>query len=133
MLKKAFFSLTISVLLLNLGSFALAQVELNVEMSTTQTLPSTSAEPSLPTPPTHIYRQLNQDTPPEETLDIPLSLMGEQVLEAVCDAQLDAQKALHIMPDLSEVHIQQTCPKQLSPKAFINSSSGWDPFLPAAI
>lgn len=133
MLKKALFSLTIGVLLLNLGSHALAQVELNVEMSTTQTLPSTPTETALPAPPTHIYRQLNHDTPPEETLDIPLSLMGEQVLEAVCDAQLDAQKALHIMPDLSEVHIQQTCPKQLAPKAFINSSSSGDPARPAAI
>jgi hypothetical protein len=133
MMKKVLVSLTMSVLLINLGNYALAQVELNLETSTTLTLPSTASETTLPAPPTHIYRQINHATPPEETLDIPLSLMGEQVLEAVCDSQLDAQKALHMMPDLSEVHIQETCPKQLAPKAFINSSAGSDTSFSAAI
>ncbi|MDX2270904.1 MAG: hypothetical protein NW237_03005 [Cyanobacteriota bacterium] len=86
-------------------------VELNVGTSTTQT----SSPETLPPPPLGV-RQISLDTDPAATLDQPLSLMGEDILQAVCDAQIDPQKALALMPDLSEAHIRATCPKRLTSK-----------------
>ncbi|MFQ3584473.1 MAG: hypothetical protein SNJ85_06020 [Cyanobacteriota bacterium] len=100
--------------LLMLGSgVAFAQVQLDVGTSTS--MPPQEPDPVLPPPPPGV-RQISVDTDPEQTADMPLSLMGEQVLEAVCEAQIDAQRALALMPDLSESHIRAACPKRLLPK-----------------
>jgi hypothetical protein len=90
-----------------------AQTELNVGASTTQ--PAAQEPTQLPPAPVGV-RQISLDSDPATTLDQPLSLMGEQLLDAVCDAQIDAQKALALMPDLSEAHIRAACPKRLAPK-----------------
>lgn len=95
-----------------------AQVELNVGTSAVQTLPSPLPNQLnvLPPPPAHVLREISRDSDPSTTLDVPLSLMGEQILEAVCDAQIPAGRALSLMPDLSPIHIQQQCPEQLAPE-----------------
>ncbi len=89
-----------------------ALAEAQLEVGTSTTLPP----PVLPPPPVGV-RQIREDTDPEQTADMPLSLMAEQVLEAVCEAQIDAQRALALMPDLSESHIRAACPKRLIPKS----------------
>ncbi|NJL98412.1 MAG: hypothetical protein HC818_01635 [Synechococcaceae cyanobacterium RM1_1_27] len=88
------------------------QVELDVNTSAIQATP----EGMLPPPPAGV-RQIDPNSDPATTVDMPLSLVGEQLLEAVCEAQIDAQKALSVMPDLSEIHIQRSCPKELAPKS----------------
>ncbi|MEN9224593.1 MAG: hypothetical protein Q6L60_03030 [Thermostichus sp. HHBFW_bins_43] len=90
--------------------------ELELETGTSTTLPPDEAPPVLPPPPLGV-RQISVDTDPDQTADMPLSLMGEHVLEAVCEAQIDAQRALALMPDLSESHIRAACPKRLIPKS----------------
>lgn len=97
------------------NSMAFAQLQLDVGTSTT-TMPPEEPDPVLPPPPPGV-RQISVDTDPEHTADMPLSLMGEHVLEAVCEAQIDAQRALALMPDLSESHIRAACPKRLAPKS----------------
>jgi len=103
-------SLLLGSLLVAGRGVALAEAQLEVGTSTT--LPP----PVLPPPPVGV-RQIREDTNPEQTADMPLSLMAEQVLEAVCEAQIDAQRALALMPDLSESHIRAACPKRLIPKS----------------
>ncbi|MFS8899907.1 hypothetical protein NW841_09935 [Synechococcus sp. H60.3] len=107
-------SLLLGSLLVAGHGVALAEAQLEVGTSTT--LPPQSAPPVLPPPPVGV-RQIREDTDPEQTADMPLSLMAEQVLEAVCEAQIDAQRALALMPDLSESHIRAACPKRLIPKS----------------
>ncbi|MGQ9836463.1 MAG: hypothetical protein ACUVRV_00495 [Cyanobacteriota bacterium] len=97
-----------------LGS-SLAFADLQLDVGTSTTMPPEEPDPVLPAPPLGV-RQISVDTDPEQTADMPLSLMGEQVLEAVCEAQIDAQRALALMPDLSESHIRSACPKRLSRK-----------------
>lgn len=65
----------------------------------------------LPHPPTPT--QIQPDSPPELTLAQPLSVMGEQILEAICEGDLQPQQGLALMPDLSEAHVRQSCPQQL--------------------
>lgn len=105
--------LLLGSLLIGGGSEAFANLQLEVGTSTT--MPPEEPAPTLPPPPSGV-RQISVDTDPEQTADMPLSLMGEQVLEAVCEAQIDARRALALMPDLSESHIRAACPKQLIPK-----------------
>jgi len=93
-----------------------ALAEAQLEVGTSTTLPPQAAPPVLPPPPVGV-RQIREDTDPEQTADMPLSLLAEQVLEAVCEAQIDAQRALALMPDLSESHIRAACPKRLIPKS----------------
>jgi len=107
--------------LLLLGSLLMvgrgvALAEAQLEVGTSTTLSPQAAPPVLPPPPVGV-RQISVDTDPEQTADMPLSLMAEQVLEAVCEAQIDAQRALALMPDLSESHIRAACPKRLIPKS----------------
>ncbi|HIK20600.1 MAG TPA: hypothetical protein IGR15_05990 [Synechococcus sp. M44_DOE_062] len=107
--------------LLLLGSLVMvgrgvALAEAQLEVGTSTTLSPQAAPPVLPSPPVGV-RQISLDTDPEQTADMPLSLMAEQVLEAVCEAQIDAQRALALMPDLSESHIRAACPKRLIPKS----------------
>ncbi|MGY2946861.1 hypothetical protein [Thermostichus sp. MS-CIW-30] len=107
--------------LLLLGSLLMvgrgvALAEAQLEVGTSTTLSPQAAPPVLPPPPVGV-RQISLDTDPEQTADMPLSLMAEQVLEAVCEAQIDAQRALALMPDLSESHIRAACPKRLIPKS----------------
>ena len=99
-------------LLLSQLSVSAQQVELDVNTSAVQATP----EGMLPPPPAGV-RQIDPNSDPATTVDMPLSLVGEQLLEAVCEAQIDAQKALSVMPDLSEIHIQRSCPKELAPKS----------------
>ncbi len=106
--------LLLGSLLVGRPSAAFAEVQLEVGTSTT--LPSQAAPTLLPPPPVGV-RQIREDTDPEQTADMPLSLLAEQVLEAVCEAQIDAQRALALMPDLSESHIRAACPKRLIPKS----------------
>ncbi len=98
---------------------AWAQLQLNIGTSTTQQMPGFTASPkkALPPVPTNLLRPISRDTPPEETLDMPLSFMGEQILQAICDAEIDLEQGLSLMPDLSRVHVQQECPAQLDPTA----------------
>ncbi|MEN9203841.1 MAG: hypothetical protein Q6K80_12910 [Thermostichus sp. DG_1_6_bins_120] len=100
--------------LLMLGN-DLTFAQLQLDLGTSTTMPPQEPDPVLPPPPLSL-RQISVDTDPEQTADMPLSLMAEQVLEAVCEAQIDAQRALALMPDLSESHIRAACPKQLLPK-----------------
>lgn len=93
-----------------------ALAEAQLEVGTSTTLSPQAAPPVLPPPPVRV-RQISVDTDPEQTADMPLSLIAEQVLEAVCEAQIDAQRALALMPDLSESHIRAACPKRLIPKS----------------
>lgn len=107
--------------LLLLGSLLMvgrgvALAEAQLEVGTSTTLSPQAAPPVLPPPPVGV-RPISLDTDPEQTADMPLSLMAEQVLEAVCEAQIDAQRALALMPDLSESHIRAACPKRLIPKS----------------
>ncbi|MGF1575794.1 MAG: hypothetical protein ACFCU9_07605 [Cyanophyceae cyanobacterium] len=99
-------------LLLSQPSVSAQQVELDVNTSAVQATP----EGMLPPPPAGV-RQIDPNSDPATTVDMPLSLVGEQLLEAVCEAQIDPQKALSVMPDLSEIHIQRSCPKELAPKS----------------
>ncbi|MCF2969896.1 hypothetical protein L1047_01635 [Synechococcus sp. Nb3U1] len=101
--------------LLVLGN-GLAFAQLQLDLGTSTTIPPEKAPPVLPPPPVGV-RQISIDTDPAQTADMPLSLMGEHVLEAVCEAQIDAQRALALMPDLSESHIRAACPKRLIPKS----------------
>lgn len=94
----------------------MALAEAQLEVGTSTTLPPQAAPLVLPPPPVAV-RQIREDTDPEQTADMPLSLLAEQVLEAVCEAQIDAQRALALMPDLSESHIRAACPKRLIPKS----------------
>ncbi len=66
---------------------------------------------TLPQPPTPT--QIQPDSPPELTLAQPLSVLGEQVLEAICEGDLKVQQGLELMPDLSEAHVRQACPQHL--------------------
>jgi hypothetical protein len=107
-------------LVLLLGSLLLGRIgatfaETQLSVGTSTTLPP-RAEPTLPPPPQGV-RQISEKTNPEETADMPLSLLAEQVLEAVCEAQIDAERALALMPDLSKSHIRAACPKRLIPKS----------------
>ncbi len=122
MLKLMCLSVTVGVLVASLISISngvvwAQQLQLDVGTSTTQPSPQfLPNQPSvLPPPPPTLVRQLSRDTPPEETIDMPLSLMGQQMLDAVCDAQIEVSQALSLMPDLSRVHIQNACPNRLSP------------------
>lgn len=90
-----------STLALSLILSSPVQAELQLSTQTT----------TLPQPPTPTHIQSN--TPPEQTLAQPLSLMGEQVLEAICTGDLQIETGLEIMPDLSRQHIQQVCPQRL--------------------
>lgn len=98
----------IALLLLAQGSLVAQTLELEVNTSTTQS-------EGLTQPPQGV-RQIEPGSDPATTVDMPLSLIGELILESVCDAQIDPQKALSVMPDLSELHIQRACPKRLDPK-----------------
>lgn len=91
-----------------MGSVATAQTQLNVEMSKTQIL-------VLPAPPQAVPK-IDLTTPPESTLNMPLSLMAEEVLNSVCNAEINPEEALIQVPDLSKAHIQAQCPDKLSPK-----------------
>ena len=107
-------------LVLLLGSLLLGRIgatfaETPLSVGTSTTLPP-RAEPTLPPPPQGV-RQISEKTNPEETADMPLSLLAEQVLEAVCEAQIDAERALALMPDLSKSHIRAACPNRLIPKS----------------
>lgn len=107
---------TLSLNLVFQADLALAQTELNVGASTTQPLIHEGLV--LPQPPLQV-RQISLDDDPAETLDQPLSLLGQQILDAVCDQQIDADRAMQLMPDLSEAHIRLSCPTQLVPKASV--------------
>lgn len=98
---------------------ASAQVQLNVGTSSVQPLPSPLPNQLnvLPPPPAHILRQISRDSDPSTTVDLPLSLMGEQILNAVCDAQIAPALALSLMPDLSPLHIQSHCPERWATEA----------------
>ncbi len=102
--------------LLVLSGQGVVFAEMELEVGTSTTMPPEEALPVLPPPPLGV-RQISVDTDPDQTADMPLSLMGEHVLEAVCEAQIDAQRALALMPDLSESHIRAACPKRLIPKS----------------
>lgn len=71
----------------------------------------TTTNTTLPQPPS--VPQIQPKTPPQATLSQPLSRLGEQVLESICEGNLEVQKGLAMMPDLSEAHIRQSCPQQL--------------------
>ncbi len=65
----------------------------------------------LPAPPTVADIQpisINSNSP-----ILPLSQLGEQVLETVCSGDLTVQQGLEAMPDLTTTHIQNACPSQL--------------------
>jgi hypothetical protein len=93
---------------------AVAQ-ELQLEINTSAT--QANPEAVLPPPPPVEGRVIDPNSDPATTVDMPLSLVGEQILESVCESFIDPQKALMVMPDLSEIHIQRACPKQLAPKS----------------
>lgn len=97
-----------------LGRAAVAQ-ELQLEINTSAT--QSNPEAVLPPPPPIEGRWIDPNSDPATTVDMPLSLVGEQILESVCESFIDPQKALMVMPDLSEIHIQRACPKQLAPKS----------------
>ncbi len=78
-----------------------AQAEIHLSTQST-----TLTQPPTPT-------QIQPDSPPELTLAQPLSVLGEQVLEAICEGDLKVQQGLNLMPDLSQAHIDQSCPQQL--------------------
>lgn len=96
------------------GWTAAAQ-ELQLEINTSATQANPDAV--LPPPPPVEGRVIDPNSDPATTVDMPLSFVGEQILESVCEAHIDPQKALMVMPDLSEIHIQRACPKQLAPKS----------------
>jgi len=64
-----------------------------------------------PLPPVPTVVQIDENSPPEATPDLPLSLMGEVLLDAVCSSWIPADFALKLFPDLSMSHIQRTCPQ----------------------
>jgi len=106
------------------------QVELNVGTSSVQPLPSPLPNQLnvLPPPPPFILRQISRESDPSTTVDMPLSLMGEQILNAVCEAEITPDLALSLMPDLSPLHIQHHCPERwtsetLGTPAMIGSST----------
>jgi hypothetical protein len=88
-----------------MGGVATAQTQLNVEMSKTQVL-------VLPPPPQAVP-EIDVKTPAESTLDMPLSLMAQEVLNSVCNAEINPEEALAQVPDLSEAHIKAQCPDKL--------------------
>ncbi len=113
LLAQGMAGLVLGSLLLGRSSPTFAEAQL--EVGTSATLPP-QPEPTLPPPPQGV-RQISENTDPEETADMPLSLLAEQVLEAVCEGQIDARRALTLMPDLSKSHLLAACPKQLSPRS----------------
>lgn len=86
-----------------LGLLLTAPAQAEIHLSTQST---TLTQPPTPT-------QIQPDSPPELTLAQPLSVLGEQVLEAICQGDLKVDQGLDLMPDLSEAHIHQSCPLQL--------------------
>ncbi len=110
--------LTIGVLAVLMGiefGWTAAAQELQLEINTSAT--QANPEVVLPPPPPVEGRLIDPNSDPATTVDMPLSLVGEQILESVCESFIDPQKALMVMPDLSEIHIQRACPKQLAPKS----------------
>ncbi|MEN9219442.1 MAG: hypothetical protein Q6K08_01420 [Thermostichales cyanobacterium GMQP_bins_62] len=77
------------------------EIQLDVGTSTTLS----------PLPPVPTILEIDEHSPAEATLDKPLSLMGEILLDAVCAAWIPPDFALKIFPDLSAIHIQQACPQ----------------------
>jgi hypothetical protein len=73
----------------------------------------TSTTTIAPLPPVPTVMQIDENSPAEATLDKPLSLMGEVLLEAVCSSWIPADFALKVFPDLSMAHIQRTCPQAI--------------------
>ncbi len=85
------------------GPVSAEEVQLDVGTSTT----------IAPLPPVPTVMQIDENSPAEATLDKPLSLMGEVLLDAVCSSWIPADFALKFFPDLSIAHIQRTCPQAI--------------------
>ncbi len=83
-------------------------------MPTANAEPTAAELPILPAPPAVVT--IDQ-TDANQGPMLPLSELGEQVLGAICEGNLEVAAGLSVMPDLSHDHIEAACPHRLDVQA----------------